>query len=82
MGPCTTPPSIINSLSQTTNTISAWLVTDWSHCSEHCGTGNQKRYVMCGLQDQDKCQDSEKPEHSRACSSEKECGGQWFVGEL
>lgn len=82
MGPCTAPPSSIASLAQTSHTASAWLVTDWTECSEHCGTGNQNRYVMCGLEDKDKCQDSEKPEHSRACSSEKECGGQWFVGEL
>lgn len=80
MGPCLIPPVTVSSLSQTSHSTSAWLVTEWSHCSEHCGTGSQKRYVVCGILDQDKCPAAEKPGHSRACSSDKECGGQWFVG--
>ncbi|KAJ8916379.1 hypothetical protein NQ315_005077 [Exocentrus adspersus] len=79
VGPCaassTNYPSSTNTLS-----FSSWLVTDWSQCSEPCGTGIQSRLAVCGLQNQDTCSSESKPELSRACSSEKQCGGQWFTG--
>ncbi|KAK9874024.1 hypothetical protein WA026_002378 [Henosepilachna vigintioctopunctata] len=57
--------------------ISPWLVSEWSQCSENCGTGKQTRYAVCG---KDTCDISSKPESARDCSSERQCGGQWFAG--
>lgn len=80
-GPCS--PTSISQTSSSTNTgpFSAWLVTEWSHCSEACGTGIQSRLAVCGLQSQNSCSAESKPELSRDCSSEKQCGGQWFTGK-
>ncbi|KAL3288916.1 hypothetical protein HHI36_003361 [Cryptolaemus montrouzieri] len=78
---CTLPacPSHHQPGSSTTKTteISPWLVTEWSKCSEECGTGKQSRYAVCG---RDTCDISSKPESARDCSSERQCGGQWFAG--
>ncbi|XP_045460910.1 thrombospondin type-1 domain-containing protein 4-like isoform X2 [Harmonia axyridis] len=57
--------------------ISPWLVTEWSKCSEECGTGIQSRYAICG---RNTCDISSKPDSTRDCSSEKQCGAQWFSG--
>lgn len=54
---------------------SPWLLSEWSQCSELCGTGTQSRLAVCS---KDHCES--KPETSRACSSDKTCTGQWFVG--
>ncbi|CAH0551307.1 unnamed protein product, partial [Brassicogethes aeneus] len=54
-----------------------WLISDWSQCSEDCGTGSQNRMAICPDND---CEDSSKPELTRSCSNEKQCGGQWFTG--
>ncbi|XP_076267689.1 thrombospondin type 1 domain containing lonely heart isoform X2 [Rhynchophorus ferrugineus] len=54
-----------------------WLKSEWSRCSEQCGTGNQTRYVLC---DTDNCKPESKPETERACSSDKKCNAQWFAG--
>ncbi|KAK9717542.1 ADAM-TS Spacer 1 [Popillia japonica] len=56
---------------------SHWLLTEWSQCSEGCGTGNQTRRSFCS---KDNCDDEPKPETIRACSSDKDCGGKWFTG--
>ncbi|XP_066245264.1 thrombospondin type-1 domain-containing protein 4 isoform X1 [Euwallacea similis] len=62
---------------QQEDSLSAWLVTDWSHCSVQCGIGNQSRFALC---EHDHCSPDSKPETSRSCSSEKHCDGQWFAG--
>ncbi|XP_008195650.1 thrombospondin type-1 domain-containing protein 4 [Tribolium castaneum] len=60
-----------------TSESSPWLLTEWSHCSESCGTGSQSRLALCPHSN---CTDHNKPETSRACSSDKQCGGQWVTG--
>lgn len=57
--------------------VSPWLVSEWSHCSESCGTGTQFRLTICGT---GSCESSGKPEIERACSSDRYCVGQWFIG--
>ncbi|CAH1112371.1 unnamed protein product, partial [Psylliodes chrysocephalus] len=66
--------------STSSRSISPWLTTDWSQCSEACGTGTQTRSTLCALPDKDSCPTDAKPELSRACSSDKQCDGQWFSG--
>ncbi|XP_056633322.1 thrombospondin type-1 domain-containing protein 4 isoform X2 [Diorhabda sublineata] len=66
--------------SSASRSISTWLLSDWSQCSEACGTGIQTRTAVCGLQEKDACPTETKPELSRACSSEKQCNAQWFSG--
>lgn len=57
--------------------MSPWLLSEWSQCSEACGTGTQTRLAMCG---KDACEAPTTPEITRACSSDRYCVGQWFVG--
>lgn len=51
-------------------------------CSETCGTGTQTRKVYCslGIDRENACDQSIKPEASRACLSDKDCSGLWFTG--
>jgi len=64
------------------NAAGSWILSDWSQCSETCGTGTQTRKVYCSLGvDRDSaCDQSIKPEASRACLSDKDCSGIWFTG--
>lgn len=73
MGPCAMALS---------NAIGSWILSDWSQCSETCGTGIQTRKVYCslGIDRENACDQSIKPEASRACLSDKDCNGLWFTG--
>lgn len=75
-GPCPTTPASFTPGGQTPNTH--WLVTEWSVCSELCGTGTQHRRGYCA---RPPCGGTDTtPETSRQCSSERACAGQWFAG--
>ncbi|XP_060862294.1 thrombospondin type-1 domain-containing protein 4 [Metopolophium dirhodum] len=64
------------------NAVGSWILSDWSQCSETCGTGTQTRKVYCslGIDRENACDQSIKPEASRACLSDKDCSGLWFTG--
>lgn len=51
-------------------------------CSGTCGAGTQTRKVYCslGIDRENACDPSVKPEANRACLSDKDCSGLWFNG--
>ncbi|KAL6438930.1 hypothetical protein ACFW04_003758 [Cataglyphis niger] len=81
LGPClakSMPLSIVSMNLQNPQ----WLYTEWSdQCSAECGTGVQTRRVFCEISsDEEYCDESNRPEISRDCASNKTCSGQWFTG--
>lgn len=61
--------------------LGQWLVSEWAQrCSEECGTGVQTRRVICSTGPEHSCDAANRPEGSRACSSDKQCSGKWFAG--
>ncbi|XP_064648174.1 thrombospondin type-1 domain-containing protein 4-like isoform X2 [Lineus longissimus] len=57
-----------------------WFFTMWSNqCSADCGSGTLNRKVYCAA-GTGNCDASHKPQDTRACFGNSQCGGQWFTG--
>lgn len=65
-----------------------WVTSEWSKCSEECGTGTQSRTVFCAgmvgdmykhFQD-DACHPNSKPPTVRPCGNDS-CTPQWFTSK-
>ncbi|CAL1673288.1 unnamed protein product [Lasius platythorax] len=81
LGPClakSTPLSIVSANLQSPQ----WLFTEWSdQCSAECGIGIQTRRALCETgSNEEYCDESNRPEISRDCASNRTCSGQWFTG--
>ncbi|XP_012936105.1 A disintegrin and metalloproteinase with thrombospondin motifs 9 [Aplysia californica] len=50
---------------------SHWRIGSWTHCSSTCGTGWERRHVMCRDERgaSDECDKSQKPDEFRTCDS-------------
>nr|XP_053639191.1 thrombospondin type-1 domain-containing protein 4-like isoform X2 [Cherax quadricarinatus] len=64
-----------------------WFFSAWEdHCSEECGDGVQRRRVHCSGDALDNqvtetsCDSEQRPATTRACTSDRGCGGKWFTG--
>ncbi|KAK7077621.1 Thrombospondin type-1 domain-containing protein 4, partial [Halocaridina rubra] len=64
-----------------------WFFSTWEErCSEECGDGVQRRRVHCSGDALDNqvtetsCDPEQRPATTRACTSDRGCGGKWFAG--
>ncbi|XP_068239395.1 ADAMTS-like protein 4 isoform X3 [Palaemon carinicauda] len=64
-----------------------WFFSTWEErCSEECGDGVQRRRVHCSGDALDNqvtetsCDPEQRPATTRACTSDRGCGGKWFTG--
>ncbi|XP_047477820.1 thrombospondin type-1 domain-containing protein 4-like, partial [Penaeus chinensis] len=64
-----------------------WFISKWGErCSEECGDGVQRRRVHCSGDALDNqvtetsCNPDQRPATTRACTSDRGCGGKWFTG--
>lgn len=64
-----------------------WFFSKWEErCSEECGDGVQRRRVHCSGDALDNqvtetsCNPEQRPPTTRACTSDRGCGGKWFTG--
>ncbi|XP_042889225.1 thrombospondin type-1 domain-containing protein 4-like [Penaeus japonicus] len=64
-----------------------WFFSKWEErCSEECGDGVQRRRVHCSGDALDNqvtetsCNHEQRPATTRACTSDRGCGGKWFTG--
>lgn len=64
-----------------------WFFSAWEdRCSEECGDGVQRRRVHCSGDALDNqvmetsCDSEQRPATTRACTSDRGCGGKWFTG--
>lgn len=63
-----------------------WDVGSWGQCSVACGTGVQKRAVVCMTSDGSQtsasnCNAATKPIIEKGCTGENECGFTWQTGD-
>lgn len=66
--------------------VDTWFFSNWEYqCSADCGAGYEKRRVYCNVdpvEDKPNCDAANKPNDTRACNTNRGCGGQWFAGEF
>lgn len=60
----------------------SWHTSEWSECSNMCGSGNRHRLIHCSTQHNDKvseslCDENDTPDTNQSCVKTKGCNATW-----